>query len=456
MNPRWNAALFGSVPRGVTGRVMPPAGLWRAAALGIALRVGGSFVQFSLFVLLARLMSAEEFGRLGWAYGMAMTLAVVAGLGQAPLVARSWHFWLRDPGHLAAARRGLKIGYAVSLAGSAALAPIALLDEVFGSGLFPSRDVVVPTSVLVVVYALSELQSFAMRADDRIAAGLAPRDIGWRSLVMTIAATAALFTGPPSAVSILWLMVLSLALIVLLQGSFWWFDLCRRSATGPAAPPGRFDWRSWRTLSLSVWLSSIGTAFAQHADVALVGWVLGPTEAAVYLAAARTSQILQLLPTALTAVLIPQAARAALDKGRDGLSAVIAVNNRIVFLPAVASTLLLLAIPERALSLFGASFSDAADVLRILATGHLIAIMCGPIVSICVGAGYQHAYTLAVGSGAALLATGVPLLATTFGIKGAAVASALATALPPLVLRLWLFRRVGIDTGTLGGPYERN
>jgi|DewCreStandDraft_4_1066084.scaffolds.fasta_scaffold00029_141 O-antigen/teichoic acid export membrane protein len=425
------------------------AGLWLTAVRGIALRLGGSFLQFALFVLLARLMSAEEFGKLGSTYALAMTLAVVGGLGQGPLAARCWHLWLRERGGIPAVVRGLRVGYAATAVGSAMLVPIVVLIEHAGVPVFPSPVFIVPTMILVAAYAFAELQSFAMRADDRLLSGLAPKDIGWRSVVMAIAAVTTPALGPPSAVTVLWVMVCCLGAIVLLQATFWFRDLGRRATSETRSAPGPFDWHLWRALSLSVWLSSIGTAFVQHADVALVGSVLGPAEAAIYLAGARTSQILQLLPTALTAVLIPQAARAALEKGRDGLAEVIAVNNRIVFLPALALTLLVLAVPELALRLFGASFAEAANALRILAVGHLIAILCGPIVSICVGAGYHHAYTLAVGTGAAVLVAGILLLAPRLGLEGAALATAAATAAPPLALRLWLLRKFGINTGTL-------
>lgn len=452
MSARTSATGLGFSLRGALGRGSAFAELWLTAGIGIALRLGGSFLQFALFVLLARLLSAEEFGKLGLAYALAVTLAIVAGLGQAPLVARCWHIWLRDRGGLSAATRGIRVAYAATLLGWAALVLIALLTEQVGLGLLPAHGILVPFLLLVGVYALSELQSFAMRADGRIVAGLAPRDIGWRLTVMAIAAAASLAAGPPSAVYVLWLMVLSLAVIVLLQLGLWSRDLGRRSTRERGPSPEPFDWRLWWTLSCSVWLSSIGTAFAQHADVALVGAALGPAEAAIYLAAARTSQILQLLPTALTAVLIPQAARAALEKGREGLGAVVAVNNRIVFLPALASTLLVLAAPGLALQLFGAPFTEAANALRILAAGHLLAILCGPVVSICVGAGYQHAYTSAVAGGAVFLAVGIPLAAPHLGLEGAATVSALATALPPLVLRTWLRRRTGLDTSSLGRP----
>lgn len=450
MSPGSDVAVSRPLLRAVCDRISALNGLWLVAGLGIVLRLAGSFLQFALFVLLARLMVPEEFGKLGWAYGLAMVLAVVAGLGQGPLVARCWHLWARDPGRLRAAIRGLRVSYAATLLGSMAVVAALVSADRLELPVFPSPDIAAAASLLVAVYTLSELQSFAMRADDRIVAGLAPRDVGWRFVVMIFAIALNLAHGPPGAFAVLTLMVLSLLVLVGLQGAFWWWDLRQRAASEPAGRPGPFDWRSWRTLSLSVWSSSIGTVFVQHADVALVGWALGPVEAAVYIAAARTSQILQLLPTALTAVLIPQVSRTTLERGHRGLSDIVAVNNRIVFLPASVATLVLLAVPEPVLMLFGAPFAGAETALRILAAGHLIAILCGPIVSICVGAGYQHAYALAVGAGAVLLVAGILLLAPRFGIAGAASASALATAAPSLVLRLWLRRRTGLDTSRLG------
>ncbi len=424
-------------------------GLWRTAWGGIVPRFVGSFSQFAIFVLFARIMSEEEFGRLGWTYGLAMTLAVVASLGQGPVVARSWHLWTKQGDANITAIRGLQIAYGTAVLGSAALALVFVTIQRVGVELLPSSELVLASLLLVAVYALSEVQSYAIRAHGRIVAALAPRDVGWRVVVGTLAAIASFGGNQVLAETVLWLMVVSLLLIVLLQAAAWTRALHWSSIGVTRGSGERFDWLQWRALTLSVWLSSMATAFIQHADVALVGWTLGPADAALYTASARVCQILQLLPTALTAVFIPYAARLGDNKGRRGLMQLVIVNNRIVFLPAYIMTLFLVAEPALVLHIYGQSYAEAASCLRILAVGHLVAILCGPVVPICVGAGHQRAYAVATTLAAVLLGPAVWLLATWFGVVGAATASALSVALPPLAIRVWLRWRTGLDTSRL-------
>jgi O-antigen/teichoic acid export membrane protein len=268
-------------------------------------------------------------------------------------------------------------------------------------------------------------------------------------LVIAIAFALAWRGRAPDATEMLWSMSIGLGGIVALQAISWARRLLASYRASGSAGSRQLDWRSWRHQSLLLWVSSIGSATMQHADVVLVGLLLGETQAGIYAAASRTTQLLQLVPTALTAVLIPQISRTASEEGVLGLRKIVLVHNRIVFAPVVLAGLVILAAPQLALALFGPKFVDAILPLQILTVGHVSAALCGPLAPICVGAGWQRAYAVATTSSVAILGLLQLLLAPELGLVGAALATATANALPALALRYHLRRKVGIDTSAL-------
>lgn len=426
------------------GARLDPAFLLAAIATS-ALKVASAALNYALLVLLARLMSVEDFGLYGILFSAMALVGAFVFFGQPVLVLKSIpHYAARGDGPR---QKGVVVfGLTVLLAMSALF--LALLAGAHGLGLLPAwlsdLRLAAAFGALTVVYALSDYTCNVLRAFGRTYEGLVPRDIAWR--LLAIAALLAMAHGrmpalAAPAVDVLAVTVLLGALLAVLVGWQLWriVRLIARRLPGPAA----YDLRAWWASSGWMALGSILFAVSLTLDTVIVGALLGAQDAAVYFAAVRTAGLSALLLVGLRLIAAPvfahlHAAEAHGDLRRR-IEAIYGLSIATAALFALAGYVL----APQIMALFGAGYEAGIGPFRILLVGLSVATAGGISSAILESTGGERINAGVLLATQAATALAVAAGAIGFGLYGAALAKAVGAGAEAVLLSFIVFRRLG-------------
>ena len=419
--------------------------LQRIARGGLtALLIKGSAagLSFLMFLVLARAMTVEEFGRLGFVFSAATLLAVLGSLGQRALAMRYVAIY-RGIGAEAKARGVVEYGYRRVVAGCGGLVLI-LAGAALVHG--PSMSYLIAGAALVLAVGLAEFQAHVLRAEGGMTLAVLPRDVVWRVIVMLAAGVAAVGAWPEiTASAAIWIMALTLLIIIAAQAV--WSPLLRSIADRSDR-----DWSEigqWQKAQWGLWgVSVIQPAVPNLALVAL-GLLLSPAETAPVFAALRTAMVLHLFLMAANMIAAPLISRHVHADDMQSLQRLCTVISAAVTLPTFLVFVAFILAGDRVLGLFGSGFESGHVALVIFSAGYLVSAVAGSTAQIMEMAGFERRYfrVLLIATIAAL-ALLWPLIAL-LGSVGAALAVAGYTMSWNVVLYVFIARQLGINAGLL-------
>jgi O-antigen/teichoic acid export membrane protein len=194
---------------------------------------------------------------------------------------------------------------------------------------------------------------------------------------------------------------------------------------------------------------------SSFADVLVLSFFVSPAEIAVYFAATRIIQVVNLVPFAAT-VGTAHLFSASHTRGDhlelQQLCRHVAATTFVIATVAVA---VIFAVGDFLLGMFGEGFEAAYTALDILALGVIARVAAGPAEDVLNMTGNG---ALSASTSLAMVAVNVVLaiaLVIPFGLAGAATASAIALALRGLWLALAARRRLGVNTSVLAALPRR-
>ena len=414
----------------------PPRGfgrLGRGASVSFAVQSAGVAMKYLSSAALARWLGAAGFGAYTYATNLAQLLATPSNLGGENSALRFVPEY-RAKGEAGLLRGVLRVFRTVPLVlGLLVAALAAVMVLVVGSG---------PTSTEVLLLALVAVPFFAL-VDVQTVLGRGFGSLFWALLPglvllpvgLTLAVGAIVVTGHrPTAEQA---VALSLVVIVVVAGcqAVVLRGVARREATAATA---RYAPRSWLRVSMPLLLVSSLNVVFQRVDVLLVGLFLDASDAGVYAMAFRTAALASILQTAMNTTVAPRIASLFWSGRSDELEATVLRAIRLVFLPSLAVTVVLVAFGGPILSLFGKSFRAGWSALAVYAVGQLVSVSNGPVGWLMNLTGHQSRAALVNAVSAGLCLAGYLVLIPLFGLVGAAAANAGAVA----VKNLWANRVV--------------
>ena len=404
-------------------------------------------LTFAVFVLLARWLGPDAYGRYAIYFSLGTFLGFVCVGGLHTLVLRK----------LPALDTPESAGPAVALVrdGYQALGLLGLL-LIFGSGAIGLVGALMGITAwapiiamaLALPFALAEYQSHVLRGWSSINLALLPRDVIWRlAVIAVIGALMAFDVTLNAGVAFAWTcgLLAGLVLIQFLIG-------LKRAPEGGLTKLCASAPTPLATLIEARWLAAAALAGAMLAQlsVVLVGAVLTAVDAGAFFASQRTSTLLALPLIAANMIGAPMIARA---WAAGDLAQVQRICSLIVIgltLPTLAGLVLFALAGGWILSLFDPSYAVHKPILLIFATGALVNALCGPTGFLMLMTGHERQFVkiLAVsqGIGLGLVALG----ATTFGLAGAALGEAVGMALWNILIWRWARQQLGVDPTVAG------
>jgi O-antigen/teichoic acid export membrane protein len=426
------------------------AGLWRridtigfgrSAAVAFSVRVASAGLLYLSQIVLARWMGGFEYGVYVAVWTWVLVLGGVSSLGLATLSMRlvAEH---RERGEHDRLRGLLLYGRLVPM-GVATLVAGAALGALHVGGDLLSQPFVLPATIAlfcVPIIALSDVQDGIGRGRGWMSVALLPpyvlrpllvlaamwlaHDLGWPMTAATAAGAAVVGTWGAAAVQTLTLSR----------------KLSSELPRGPALAPRGL----WLASSLPLLATTFGELMLQNTDILVVSQLLGPAEAGVYFAAAKTMSLVMFVHYAVGSAMAGRFAELNARGDREGLRLAVRRAVQWTFWPSLAAALVLLALGRPLLWLFGPQFEAGYPVMLVLVVGFLGRAAMGPSELLLSMLGQQRAAAVAalavVALNLALSFALVPML----GTLGAAAATATSLIAGAALTRGIASRKLGL------------
>jgi len=418
--------------------------LARGGMAALIIKIGGAGLSFLMFLMLARAMSAEEYGRFGFAFSLATLLAVVGSFGFRSLVLRYAAAYAAD-GAIELERGVIRHGYVVTALGCGALGLGVAIFAAFVPGVsHPSY--LIAAGAFTLVLGLAEYQASVMRAITGITLSLVPRDIIWRLLVVAGCGLVTIELFPQLTATSGTVLIAAVLLVVLLG----------QALAHPMTRPGpliigsvQSERKKWWSSVGSLWGTLIVRSSAPNLAVVYLGFVMSPAATGTFFAALQLSVAMNLFLMSSGIVVAPAIARHFHRREIDSVRNLCLVTVSAVAIPTIIIFATFLIFGHQILGLFGEGFESGYTALLILSAGNLVNALSGPTIPMMEMTGSERPYfriILATNITALLL---IAVLTPLWGTVGAAIAVAFATSAWNVGCIAYCRKNLGVDPSIL-------
>jgi O-antigen/teichoic acid export membrane protein len=423
----------------------------RDAIAAYGIRIASAGLLYISQVALARWMGSDAYGIYVIAWTVVLVLGGLSSLGLNQAVMRL------VPQYRAAGDTGLLSGlidgsrWLALVAGSAiaalGLAGLALWGHHIDGPLAVAAYLAL---VCVPMYAVTDVQDGIGRGHGWMGLGLLPPYVLRPALVLTGMTAAHLLSLPMTATTAMAAAILATWATGLIQ--LW--ALSQRLPRPTTATPSEHDLRGWLGVGLPLMAVTGAEITLQCADVLILSRTMAPTDIAVYYAAAKTMSLLLYVHYAVGSAAAKRLAALDTTGDKSGLERTVPEIVRWTFWPSLAAGLVILALGQPLLSLFGPQFTAGYPVMMVLVAGFLARAAVGPSDTILRMLG-QHRLSAAISVATAVLNVALLLaLIPAFGLVGAAAATAVALTAEAACNWLAARRRLGLHIGIWQAPHR--
>jgi O-antigen/teichoic acid export membrane protein len=419
----------------------------------ILVRFGSLSAGFAISVVLARLLGGEDFGTYVWLFSLATILFTPFSGGVNPLI-------VRETARNFATDRRRVVAFGTLAAALTAAFAVVLSGVVWSVGLDWSNvtasrgEALLATALLAVIALNAQISGVLQGLKHAVIADSVSRVLRQGTFVAAVLLWAGVLVSGPTVIDILWLHILAAVTAGAIGFGFLMWRVARRPPAGPALELPFAEWsKSVSRMSLIGFAQNL----MQLAPVLMLGLWASQGDVGTYRIVAQTSLLLLFGLQSVNAFMAPRYASTYADGRMDKLQYLTRWAAGVSVAVAGPPALLALAFGDVFLGLvFGADFAAGAPALAVLVVGQCVNAACGPVASVLkmIGAERVALYGLVAGC-ACTLGMGAVLIPLN-GLMGAAVASAIGVVLWNLVLWLFVYRRLGVDTSVLAFLHGRS
>ncbi len=418
----------------------------RAAVIALVIRLVSAGLAYVVQVVFARLMGQYEYGVFGytWVWFLVFSAISTLGFGDSPL---RYVAQLRTRGEDDYLRGFIRFAPLMTLVASVSFVVILMLALPFAGSLI-ERDYLMPMALMAVSIPFACLQAFFEglgRSYNWTIPALVPNYILRQGLLLLIMVAAVALGFAATAKTGFICLVLTMVISITYQATTILYRLRSVVAPGPVA----YRPREWVRGSLPFAALYGSQHLSSFADVLVLSFFVSPAKIAVYFAATRIIQVVNLVPYAATVGTAHLFSASHTRGDHDELQRLCRSVAAATFVIAALALTAMVAGGAQLLAMFGHGFEAAYVPLVILAVGVFARVAAGPAEDMLnmTGHGDVSASTYLV-----IVVVNVALaiaLVIPFGLNGAAAASAIALTLRALWLSYAVWKRLGIRTSIL-------
>ncbi|MDX8440218.1 lipopolysaccharide biosynthesis protein [Mesorhizobium australafricanum] len=428
---RIDAVLSTADERGEAGRM---------SLIAFSIRIISAFIAFVSQVLMARWMGSFEYGISVLVWVTMVIVGNLACLGFHTSVIRFIPEY-RERGMLAELRGIVLASRLFVLVASTLIAGLGALGVWLASDWIENYYVIpfILGVICLPMIALGDLLQGLARANSWALLALSPTYLVRPVLILAFMALMLGLHYVPDAKTAIFASIAATYVTTLGQLMAVTSRMEKKIPTGPMA----VHFGPWILVSLPIFLVESFFFLLTNADVLMVGAYLEPNDVAVYFATVKTLALVHFVYFAVKAGVAQRYAQ--FTHGEPHRLATFARETvSWTFWPSLLMALLVLALGEPMLVLFGPEFTAGYPLLFLLVLGVVARAAVGPCESLLTMSGNQnicaavYAMTLCLNIGLNVLL--IPL----FGLWGAAIATSLAMVFEASALSFTVWRKLGI------------
>ncbi len=414
----------------------------RMSLIAFSIRIANALIAFVSQVILARWMGSFEYGIYVLVWVSMIIIGSISCLGFDTAIIRFISEY-REKSMWPQLRGVHLTGRLLAMLAATLIAAIGMA-VVWGLGDHIDSHYIVPFTLGLIclpMIALSDILQGVARANSWAVAALSPAYLVRPVLILVFMAGAIGLGLAPTAQTALMAAIAATYLTTVVQFVLITARVDRQLVSGPR----QYQMRQWLVVSMPIFLVEGFFFLLTNADVLMIGRFLPPSDVAVYFATVKTLALVHFASFAVKAGVAQRYAQISQGGNRAALEAFARETAAWTFWPSLAMALLVLALGQPLLELFGPGFQQGYPLLFVLSAGVVLRAGVGPAESLLTMTGNQNVcavvYALTLGVNVTLNL----LLIPQFGLWGAAIATAIALAFEAMALFLTVRRRLGIS-----------
>jgi O-antigen/teichoic acid export membrane protein len=412
----------------------------RMSVIAFAIRIVSAGIAFISQVFLARWMGSFEYGIFVLVWVTMVIAGNVSCLGFHTSVIRFIPEY-REKGMLAELRGILIASRLFVLVASSAIAALGALAVFLLAPHIESYYVVpfILGFICLPMIALSDLLQGLSRANAWAVFALSPTYLVRPVLILVLMAAALVagYTADARTALIVAIAATYITTIWQLVGVTGRID--KKLPVGPRT----VHFREWFAVSLPIFLVESFFFLLTNADVLMVGFFMEPDDVAVYFATVKTLALVHFVYFAVKAG-VAQRYAAYTHGDPEKLAAFARDTVSWTFWPSLAMAIVVLALGEFMLMLFGPDFDAGYPLLFLLVVGVVARSAVGPAESLLTMTGNENICAFVYAMTLALNIALSVLLIPAFGLWGAAIATTVSMVFEAAALSFTVWKRLGI------------
>jgi len=424
----------------------------RLAGAAFLIRIVSAAIAFVSQILLARWMGGFEFGIYVYAFTWVLLIGGMVDLGLGSAAQRfipeyTEHKQFALLRGFISGSRWLALIIATTVAVVCASAVTVLAPHMDSKTIVP----LYLSCAALPSFALWQVQSGIARSYNWVNLGLTPNYVqrqlvllGLMGLIYALGLPTDAITGTIAGV---------IALVTVSSGQLFILNRKLTSVIGQNRPK-TYAVRAWLATSVPIFVVEGFYLLLTYSDVIVLQQFRPPDEVAIYYAAAKTMALVAFIYYSVAQTIAHKFAEYHVTGDRKRLAEFLKLSIQLTFWPSVGSILVLLALGEPLLRLFGRDFVPGYYLMFIIAIGLLARASVGPAERLLNMLGERRSCALVYAASFSISIGLCILLIPPLGLAGAAIASTLALVFESASLFAVAKYRLGLHCFIFGGPKE--
>jgi O-antigen/teichoic acid export membrane protein len=424
----------------------------RLAGAAFLIRVVSALIAFASQIVLARWLGGFEFGIYVYVWTWVLLLGGMVDLGLGSAAQRFIPEYIEHKrfallrGFLGGSRWLASI-IATAIAAAAALVVFVLAPHIEPRSVWP----LYLACAALPICGIAQVQSGIARSYGWINLGLSPAYVLRQIVLLALLGFAFAAGLPMNAVTATLTATVGLWGVTIGQSVV----LDRRLAKVVASGLKAYAVRSWLATSAPIFVVEAFFLLLTYADVLVLQLYRPPNEVGIYYAASKTMALVAFIYFSVAQTLAHKFAEYHVAGDRQRLTDFLAIAVRMTFWPSLGSILVLLALGEPLLRMFGHEFVSGYYLMFILAIGLLARASVGPAERLLNMLGERRSCAVIYGASFAINLGLCFILIPHLGITGAAVANAVTLVSESACLYFVAKDRLGLHCFIFGGRKGR-